>query len=227
MFETDEETARTSAPLYERYRPATWAEVIGQDKVVNRARQLAQRSGLAGKAYWLSGQSGTGKTTIARLIAAEVADEFSVEELDAQRMTPARLAEVENHLTIRGWGEKGGKAVIVNEAHGLSSAAIRQLLVCLENIPPHVVWIFTTTIEGQENLFGECEDASPLLSGCIRLELARRGLAEAFAQRAQEIAQREGLDGRPIKDYIRLAQEHRNNFRAVLSAVEGGEMLAQ
>jgi DNA polymerase III gamma/tau subunit len=60
--------------LAERYRPATWDEVVGQEKVVARLRALSARGGLAGRAYWLSGQSGTGKTTIARLIAQEVAD---------------------------------------------------------------------------------------------------------------------------------------------------------
>src|SRR5262249_4680832 len=65
------------APLTEQYRPKTWQDVVGQDKVVNRLLALRRR-GLAGRAYWLSGPSGTGKTTIARLIAAEVAEEFCV-----------------------------------------------------------------------------------------------------------------------------------------------------
>ena len=58
--------------LYEQYRPQTWAEVVGQDKVLAKIDRLRSRS-LAGRAYWLSGQSGTGKTTIARLIASEMA----------------------------------------------------------------------------------------------------------------------------------------------------------
>ena len=80
------------APLVERYRPATWAEVVGQERIVGRIRQLAQRDALAGRAYWLSGQSGTGKTTIARLLAAEVADDFSTQEVDASALTVAALA---------------------------------------------------------------------------------------------------------------------------------------
>ena len=44
--------------LYEKYRPKEWAGVIGQDKVVEQIKQLRQR-GLAGRAYWISGQSGT------------------------------------------------------------------------------------------------------------------------------------------------------------------------
>ena len=56
------------------------------------------------------------------------------------------------------------------------------------------------------------------------LPLARRDLAKAFAQRAQEIAEREGLNGRPLEAYVRLCQKHRNNLRAVLQAVEAGDM---
>ena len=48
--------------LTEQYRPRTWGDVVGQDKIVQRVRALSKR-GLAGRAYWLSGQSGTGKSS--------------------------------------------------------------------------------------------------------------------------------------------------------------------
>jgi DNA-binding NtrC family response regulator len=72
LFRSAAETGRekagnkgeTTMQLTEKYRPATWSDVVGQDKIVGRIRQLAQR-GLAGRAYWITGQSGTGKTTIA------------------------------------------------------------------------------------------------------------------------------------------------------------------
>jgi len=54
--------------------------------------------------------------------------------------------------------------------------------------------------------------------------LARRGLAELFAQRAYEIAIKEDLNGQPIERYIRLCKDNRNNFRAVLQAIESGQM---
>ena len=209
--------------LYEKHRPKEFGQVVGQAKAVQTIQTVLNR-GWGGRAFWLSGQTGTGKTTLARLIAAEGANPEFVQEMDADEVTPGRLREICDDLEYSAWG-LGGRAIIVNEAHGLRKDTIRILLVALERIPDHAVWIFTTTKEGEKDLFDEQIDASPLMSRCFPIALTNQGLAKAFAELVQGIAQSENLDGQPLESYIKLAQKCKNNCRAMLQAVEAGAMI--
>lgn len=211
--------------LTEKYRPRRFDEVVAQDKAIARIKAVG-KNGLGGRAFWITGSSGTGKTTIARLIAAEVADPFCTVEIDAGELNMPTLRDIERTQRLYGFGSKTGRAYIVNEAHGLTGAVMRALLVTLEPIPAHVVWLFTTTVEGEATLFEDHADAPPLLSRCVTLALSRQGLAKAFARHAQAIAVTEGLDGRPTAAYVRLVQDHHNNLRAALQDIEAGVMLA-
>ena len=210
--------------LYEAYRPRKWDDLVGQDKVRQRIEALRGR-GLNGRAYWISGASGTGKTTVARLLAAEIADpEFVIEFDSADQLRQGDVDDIAHYMALSATG-KGGRVWIINEAHGLRKPVIRQLLGILERLPGHVAVIFTTTRDGQDSLFEEEIDAHPLLSRCIVFALTNQGLSRPFAERAKWIAQREGLDGQPIEKYVKLVQRCRNNMRAVLQAVDSGEML--
>jgi len=209
--------------LYEQYRPKTWDELLGQDKVRAKIEVLKKR-GLAGRAFWISGASGTGKTTTAKLIAGEIAEPFYIDELDAGACCASVLRSWEDSSHYGAPG-KGGRAFIVNESHGLSKVAVRQLLVMLERIPKHVCWIFTTTTDGMTLFEDAHEDASPLLSRCTELRLTNQGLSKVFAERAKQVAQAEDLDGQPIEKYIRLVSDNKNNMRAVYQKIEEGAMI--
>lgn len=212
-------------PLFEKHRPKSFADVIGQEKAIRLLELHRSRGGFLSRAYWLSGQSGTGKTTLARLIAQEsCGSEHDVTEIDASELTPATARELIRELNIIGLGGRG-RALIINEAHYLPRATFAVLLTMTEPLPGNGVLIFTTTCDGMDEL-QKHGDFQPLLSRCTEIELARRDLAKPFAQRCREIAQAEGLDGQPIEKYVRLAQVCRNNFRMMLSKIDAGEMLA-
>lgn len=213
--------------LHEQYRPTQWSEVVGQDKAIRQIDALRPR-GLSGRAFFLTGQSGTGKTTIAKLIASEIADDLNVTELTARRLKPEQIVETARAVRCKGIGAKSGQAVIVNEIQGLSRACIETLLDVLESVPPHVVWLFTTTVEGQGRLFDEQEDATAWHSRCQHIALARRDLCKPFAQRLREVAIKEGLDGgQPIEAFEKLLKSCGNNLREAMQVVERAEMVTK
>ncbi|MHA1570303.1 MAG: hypothetical protein ACTSWM_00680 [Alphaproteobacteria bacterium] len=208
-------------PLYEKYRPTTLDQVAGQPQAVAQIRRAIEQDAVARRAWWISGRSGNGKTTLARILAESVADPLCIREYDGRDVTAATLRDILDSIRFRGFG-RGGHAVIINEAHGLRDAT--RWLGILEDIPSHVVWIFTTTTDGQMRFDG-MDDAAPFLSRCRRIRLQSRGVADAFARRAKEIAQAEGLDGRPLNAYKELVNQHRGNLRAVLQDIESGVMM--
>jgi len=210
--------------LSERYRPKTLADLIGQPKAVKIVARIADR-GLGGRAFWISGATGIGKTTLARIIAGILADPFYVAEYDsADDFTASHVDRMRETMHLYSIG-KGGRAWIINEAHGLRRAVVRQLLGILERLPEHCVVVFTTTKLGEKALFEDQIDAHPLLSRCVQIALTNQGVAPLFAKRAREIAKAEGLDGKPPAAYSRLVNDCFSNMREVLQTIENGAML--
>lgn len=182
--------------LYETLRPKSWAEVVGQPQAMAVLNNCRQRGGLNGQAYWLSGPSGTGKTTIARLIASEVTDGWGITEMDdPSEVTAEFVREATQDKRSRPFGR--GYCYIVNESHGLRDDQVRKLLGLIETLPAWQTWIFTTTDKGQQNLMFDCDDAGPLLSRCVKLKLVpsefefAKNLVKQFRTLGVELTQSE------------------------------------
>lgn len=214
--------------LFEELRPRTWFQVCAQDDALAKIESLRSR-GFGGRAVWISGPSGTGKSSIARLLAAEIADELGTFEASAEKLTLKEIEAIERRYRLRAMG-KGGWGIIVNEAHGMAGPCVTELLDVLETprLPRHVLWVFTTTEtmcqnhEGEFRLSGSRTNAGPLLSRCTVLETAVN--EQRFASFAQHAARKAGLDGQPFEAYLALVRKCRGNLRAVLGEVEAGKM---
>ena len=213
--------------LAEKYRPTDWSQLVGLGWLQKQMAQLRRQGGLGGRAYWLAGPAGGGKTTVARLIASEVAEPWAVSEMDPCEVTTDWLRSVARmEYSGRPIGGKGW-VFIVNEAHGLKPSQIRQLLTPTDtgNIPPFVAWVFTTTIVAMRDLFEERLDAHPLLGRC---EVFDNMVVNVYvaAEYVRGIAQQEGLDGQPLERYVDLARDCEGSIRMMLSRIQRGRMKA-
>ncbi len=152
--------------LYRQWRPASFAQVIGQEAVVSTLRRQVETGRIA-HAYLFCGCRGTGKTTIAKIMSRAVncknpnhGDPCGVcdpcrailaeSTLDVLELDAASNNSVDNVRDlleqVRYPAQVGKyKVYIIDEVHMLSSAAFNALLKTLEEPPAHVVFILATT----------------------------------------------------------------------------------
>ncbi len=208
--------------LHEQYRPRALADLLGQPRAVAALTRIAERDGFTGDAFWIVGPSGTGKTSLAWIIARRFASEIDIIELDGDACNVESVrnaADTMRYSTLSG----GFRAWIVNEAQAMTGRAVQAWLTTLDPLPARTIVIFTTT-DDSESLFGTYD--GPFRSRCKTLALTNQGLADLFAARARQVAIAEGLDGQPLASYKRLAQKCKNNLRRMYNEIESGAMLA-
>ena len=154
--------------LYRKYRPRTFAEVIGQDHVTQPLSQ-ALRSGRLNHAYLFSGPRGCGKTSSARILARSLnceqgptpepcgvcasckslandgAGSIDVVEIDAASHGGVDDARDLREKAFFAPASSRFKIYVIDEAHMISSAGFNALLKLVEEPPEHVKFIFATT----------------------------------------------------------------------------------
>ncbi|HCI05050.1 TPA: DNA polymerase III subunit gamma/tau [Patescibacteria group bacterium] len=131
--------------LYRKYRPLNFKDVLGQEHIVEVLKN-AVNSGRVAHAYLFAGPRGTGKTSVARILAREA----GCVEMDLLEIDAASSRGIDEIRALREgvrFSPLGGsvKVYIIDEVHMLTKEAFNALLKTLEEPPSHVIFILATT----------------------------------------------------------------------------------
>lgn len=202
--------AERHVTLYRAYRPADFDEVRGQEHVVGVLEKAIKNKKVA-HAYLFCGGRGTGKTSVARILAKrlEVSDK-DLYEIDAASQTGVEnireLREAVNSMPF----ESPYRFYIIDEAHMLSRAAWNAFLKTLEEPPAHVIFVLATT---------ERDKVPDTIQSRCEIYTFKQPTREVLAQIAQDVAKKEGYSlGKPAAELVALLAE--GSFRDALSILQ-------
>src|SRR4051794_18436551 len=217
--------------LYRRHRPRSFDQVVGQEHIVRTLRNAIEL-GKVHHAYLFVGSRGTGKTSMAKLLACALNAEggpradFSPDDpraraimggtsLDVVEMDAASnnsvddIRELRENVALAPMG--GGRRVyILDEAHMLSNAAWNAFLKTLEEPPAHVVFVLATTEAHKV--------PATIVDRCHRFDFHRPSL-EQIANVLSRVSKEEGIEV-PEPAVGMIARAATGSFRDALGTLE-------
>jgi DNA polymerase-3 subunit gamma/tau len=219
------------AALYRKYRPQDFDEVVGQEAVVRTLRNAIEH-GQIRQAYLFAGPRGTGKTSLARILAKAlncaqgptatpdktchacraIADGTSLDviEMDAASQRGIDdIREIRERVVLQPV-EGRYKVYILDEAHQLTDAAFNALLKLIEEPPPHLVFVFCTTDLGKM--------LPTVRSRCQTFVFSRPRLPE-LVQVLRRAADGEGIEA-PDAALSLIARSARGAYRDAVSTLD-------
>jgi DNA polymerase-3 subunit gamma/tau len=145
--------------LYRKYRPQKFSDVLGQDQIV-KVLEAEVSSGKVSHAYLFAGTRGTGKTSVARILATSLGTTANdIYEIDAASNTGVDdIRALSDSVQTLPFDSKY-KIYILDEVHMLSKSAANALLKTLEEPPEYVIFILATTElhKIMETVLSRCE----------------------------------------------------------------------
>jgi DNA polymerase-3 subunit gamma/tau len=226
-----EEQQQQQRSLYRRHRPRTFAQVVGQEAVVRTLRNAVEQNKVH-HAYLFVGSRGTGKTSMAKILAACLNCEHGptiepcgvcescvsiarASSLDVIEMDAASNNSVDDIRELRdsvAYAPVSGrrKVYILDEAHMLSTAAWNAFLKTLEEPPPNTVFVLATTEAAKV--------PATVVDRCHRFDF-QRPTHEQLASVIRRVAAEEAIEIPPAA-VAAIARAATGSFRDALGTLE-------